>query len=599
MYCCCACHTVAILPPHEVDLYKPKAVANFSKHMTIESALTRTTSQIKRILELKKFEDLRRAYIERIKESNLPGTLVVKIQKTNSLDEMLNELSQSPYWNCFDTKLLQALVSASGSAEAKEWLESFKEIFYAEKITKFIPYVSRKPFRESIDLKEKFDKDPKDLTVSELLQHKLKLVKALDIDEDEPVLSCIKTGCVELTWQIPQELVYQAYTSMKRKHDELSSLAVKSLVFEEADKYAGLPILWRGQEVVEVGPIEPLPEHVRQEPYSLQQGFQWITLNSSNTEEVVKFRSIHGEARRDTVMFGNILVRMPDLHVDTTNYYLYRFSHPHTRSEWQFGIRTTDGKLVGVVLAPPAVCLSIGGVSVMCVVPDIFVHKKYRNKRLWHILFKELQRRANLNKISQFILSITTGLLKPITTKTVRRYHFTLPTMHRLPNSPKTPGWRKMTSEDVPSALALVNKYSSQFEIKRVFTSEEEFSHLFLCPAVPNYVFTYVVENESKVTDFVSYYIFETIRDDINEKFAGISAVVSTQSQFQDLIRDAFVCAIEGGAQEVLISQFIEDDVLSSLAAYAQLSSHHQLSLHYLYNYKYHSLCERDCFLLF
>ena len=40
------------------------------------------------------------------------------------------------------------------------------------------------------------------------------------LDEGELVLSCIKTGCVELTWQLPQELVYQAYTSMKRKHDE-------------------------------------------------------------------------------------------------------------------------------------------------------------------------------------------------------------------------------------------------------------------------------------------------------------------------------------------------------------------------------------------
>ena len=34
----------------------------------------------------------------------------------------------------------------------------------------------------------------------------------------------------------------------------------------------GLPILWRGQKVGEVGPIEPLPNHVRQEPCSLPQG---------------------------------------------------------------------------------------------------------------------------------------------------------------------------------------------------------------------------------------------------------------------------------------------------------------------------------------
>ena len=78
---------------------------------------------------------------------------------------------------------------------------------------------------------------------------------------------------------------------MKSKHDELSSLAVKSLVCEVADDFAGLPILWCGQEVGEVGPIEPLPEHVRQEPYSLPQGFQWVTLSSSNVEDYTKHQN--------------------------------------------------------------------------------------------------------------------------------------------------------------------------------------------------------------------------------------------------------------------------------------------------------------------
>ena len=34
---------------------------------------------------------------------------------------------------------------------------------------------------------------------------------------------------------------------------------------------------------------------------------------------------------------------------------------------------------------------------------------------------------------------------------------------------------RRMTSEDVPSALALINKWSSQFEIRQIFRSEEEY----------------------------------------------------------------------------------------------------------------------------
>ena len=86
---------------------------------------------------------------------------------------------------------------------------------------------------------------------------------------------------------------------MESKHGELSSLAVKSLVCEAAEEFRGLPILWHGQEVGEVGPIEPLPEHVRQEPYSLQQGFHWVTVSSSNVEEVAKFlNKCHAE------MFG-------------------------------------------------------------------------------------------------------------------------------------------------------------------------------------------------------------------------------------------------------------------------------------------------------
>ena len=246
-----------------MDRYK--AVVKFSKDASINAAYNKMTSNIAVILETKSvnFKVLRRACIQEIHSlgSTLPKSLVDKIKPTTSLDEMLDVLAMSPYWNWFDTRLLQALVSASGSPEAEEWLESFKATFYTKKVTEVIPYVSIKPFKESIDIVEKFDKDPKDLTISELLEHKYKLeYEVLDIDEGELVLSCIKTGCVELTWQIPQELIYRAYTSMKRKHDELSSLAVKSLVCEEADEFAGLPILWRGQEVGEVGPIEPLPD---------------------------------------------------------------------------------------------------------------------------------------------------------------------------------------------------------------------------------------------------------------------------------------------------------------------------------------------------
>ena len=168
-------------------------------------------SEIENILEAQKFSKLRRACVQRVNSlgSNLPRSLAAKIKDTATLDDMLDLFSESPYWNWFDTRLLQALVSASGSPEAEEWLESFEKFFYAKKVTEVIPYISIKPFAESINIVEKFDKDPKNLTISELLEHKYELEdEMLDIDKGDLVLSCIKTGCVELTWQLPQELVY-------------------------------------------------------------------------------------------------------------------------------------------------------------------------------------------------------------------------------------------------------------------------------------------------------------------------------------------------------------------------------------------------------
>ena len=548
----------------EHDAKKSKAVVTFSKSLNIESAFTRMTSQIESILELQRFPKLRRACIQRISSlgSNLPHSLIPKIQHTTTLDDMLDVLAPSPYWNWFNTRLLQALVSASGSPEAEEWLESFKATFYTKKVTEVIPYVSIKPFKESLGIVEKFDKDPKDLTISELLEHKYKLeYEVLDIDEGELVLSCIKTGCVELTWQIPQDLIYRAYTSMKRKHDELSSLAVKSLVCEEADEHAGLPILWRGQEVGEVGPIEPLPEHVRQEPYSLPQGFQWVTLSSNDVEEVAKHYTYHNEIKG-----------LPNEYImQKMNYF---FTYPNTRSEWQFGIQATGGKLVGTILAVPK-HIHINKEKKVFIMTTITYSAKYRNKRIIYMLIKELARRANLYKINQLIF-LSSNLFKPVTTIMLWTYQFNKPTSSQLPSSPKTPGWRRMTSEDVPSALALINKWSSQFEIRQVFNSEEIY-HNFL---LQKYLCRYVVEDKfNNITDFVCFSLPYQPR-----AHACISTVVSTQSPVKQLIIDALVCAREKFASTVNIRQHnIESDILASLSFKPS-----GFQTFHFYNYKYH-----------
>ena len=118
------------------------------------------------------------------------------------------------------------------------------------------------------------------------------------------------------------------------------------------------------------------------------------------------------------------------------------------------------------------------------------------------MLINELVRRTNLYKVNQ-LMFVSSNLFKPVTTIMLWTYMFNQLTNSQLPSSPRTSGWRRMTSEDIPSALALINKWSSQFEIRQVFNSEEEFAHEFL---LQKDVHTYVVEDKSdNITDLVCY----------------------------------------------------------------------------------------------
>ena len=538
----------------------------------IHKAYHRLTGEISDILATKDFKKLRRACYQEISAptSTLPKSLVEELKPTKSLDDMLDVLALSPYWNWFDTRLLQALASASGSREAEGMLEQFKQIYYSCKVSEVLPCVIVKPLKDSIVFIEKFNKHPEELTLLDLLQHRHILeYDVMEVGEGKVVLSCIKTGCVELWWQVPLDLVYQAHSAIRKNLHKLPSVSIKSLVCKQADEYAGLPFLWRGQEVGEVGPIEPLPEHVRQEPYSLPQGFHWVALTSNNIEEVANF--------------------MNKCHCGTADILFLNFvmMHPNTKSEWQFGIRMTNGKLVGVVVANP-VCISIGGVSLRCNKCFIATHPKYYGKRLWYVLVKEFMRRGNLYNINHLVLIIRGhSLLKPLVVTHLWSYHFNDLTNSQLPSSPRTPGWRRMTSEDVPSALALINKWSSQFEIRQVFNSEEELHYQLLCPVVPSLMFTYLVPNE---IDDISDLVAIRLVDKTTMTFA-ITALVCTQSPVKQLITDAVVCAKEIGAKVLKISQRIfKPEVLLSVSF--QLED--DCSCFSMYNYKYHEVHESN-----
>jgi glycylpeptide N-tetradecanoyltransferase len=116
--------------------------------------------------------------------------------------------------------------------------------------------------------------------------------------------------------------------------------------------------------------------------------------------------------------------------------------------------------------------------------------------------------------------------------------------LYKLPDQPKTPGFRKIEEKDVPQAFKLLSSYLSKYKLIPIF-SEEEFRHWFL--PRHNIVECFVVENNGKITDLVSYYALPStvmhhpVHRQIKAAYSFYN--IATSTPLNDLMYDALVSA--------------------------------------------------------
>jgi glycylpeptide N-tetradecanoyltransferase len=168
-----------------------------------------------------------------------------------------------------------------------------------------------------------------------------------------------------------------------------------------------------------------------------------------------------------------------------------------------------------------------GEVNFLC------VHKKLREKRLAPVLIKEITRRINLDGIFQAIY--TAGVVLPTPVSTCRYFHRTLDfeklneinfsavpprstvqrqvLKYRLPPNTAIQGLRPFEEKDISQVKTLMNKYLKRFDMAQEFTVDDV-DHWLLHKDGNNQpdqvVWTYVVETNGKITDFVSFYRLES-----------------------------------------------------------------------------------------
>eukprot|EP00826_Nyctotherus_ovalis_P056725 TRINITY_DN7718_c0_g1_i7.p1 TRINITY_DN7718_c0_g1~~TRINITY_DN7718_c0_g1_i7.p1 ORF type:complete len:111 (+),score=33.56 TRINITY_DN7718_c0_g1_i7:233-565(+) len=75
---------------------------------------------------------------------------------------------------------------------------------------------------------------------------------------------------------------------------------------------------------------------------------------------------------------------------------------------------------------------------------------------------------------------------------------------HKFPKAPEIPGIRTFTEKDISQVAALFQEYMKKFKIHPVF-SEETLKQM-LTPDEKSR-FTYIVEDNGSITDFISFYL--------------------------------------------------------------------------------------------
>ncbi|KIX00476.1 uncharacterized protein Z518_10616 [Rhinocladiella mackenziei CBS 650.93] len=293
------------------------------------------------------------------------------------------------------------------------------------------------------------------------------------------------------------------------------------------------------------GPIkEVIPELVPKTAAPLPEGYEWVELDLTNEDEI---REVY---------------KLLSLHYVEDDHAMFRFNYsavfldwalksPGWKKSWHIGVRAKGPNrlLVASIFGIPIKLrireniLDVVEINFMC------VHKKLRSRRLAPVLIKEVTRRCHLEGIYQAIY--TGGVVLPTPVGSCRYFHRSLDWLklyevgfsplppnstpakmiarNQLPPETSTPGWRLMEEKDIDPVLDLLSRYLSRFDLAQQF-SREEIEHWFYNRQKPEdqVVWSFVVEQDGKITDFGSFYCLE-------------SSVIGDASKKHDKIRAAYL----------------------------------------------------------
>ena len=265
-------------------------------------------------------------------------------------------------------------------------------------------------------------------------------------------------------------------------------------------------------------------EEIQQEPYTLPKGFDWGIIDLTNETQLDEFY--------------NFLVTFydsdnPDRMLNYSKEFLKWFLMPPNYFPDLIVAVKCNNRLVACICGIPLTMniydkfVNLIEINLLC------VHPKLRTKRLAPVLIKEVTRRTNLHNIWQAIYTGDKDLPNCLVSCTYYHRPINVPKLIDLEfmSCPKklslttysksfktidnlTINIRKLTENDCEICCEKFNEFHKKFNIGIQFNLNY-FKHHFLG------IYSYVVETNGVITDFISFYNLPIIVKN-NEKYNDI-----------------------------------------------------------------------------
>ena len=373
------------------------------------------------------------------------------------------------------------------------------------------------------------------------------------------------------------------------------------------------PVSKFDDQVTEEGPIEPEGE-APTKPIALLGDFEWVTMDLDDPAEL---KEVYELLSLNYVEDGEAAFRFDY----SASFLHWALQSPGFKKEWHIGVRVKASKRLVAFISGIPMTLRARKQDILCAeINFLCVHKKLRSKRLAPTLIKEVTRRVHVDGIWQALYTAGVVLPKPFTS--CRYFHRTLDwtklneigftslpprstkarqlTKFKLPATPKIKGLRAMTADDVPKVADLLRRTLERFDVYQVF-SDEEVAHWFVSdeklPSGERVIWTYVVEADSKITDFFSFYSLPSSITK-SSKYSKLNAAYlfyyGSESAFTES-RDVYEARLQELINDALIlAKALNFDVFNALSLLDNPSFLEPLKFgpgdgylnFYLYNYK-------------